>query len=58
MIPPMPAPEICNVLAYANDSPDAGNVEECADSSEREIGDSCEREIRVVGVILCPTGKS
>ena len=33
------------------------NVEECADSSEREIGDSCEREIRAVGVILFPTGK-
>jgi len=34
------------------------NVEECADSGEREIGDSCEREIRAVGVILSPTGKS
>ena len=33
------------------------NVEERADSSEREIGDSCEREIRAVGVILFPTGK-
>ena len=43
------------MFAYANDSPDAGNVEECADSSEREIGDSCEREIRAVGVTLFPT---
>ena len=31
------------------------NVEECTDSSEREIGDSYEREIRAVGVILFPT---
>ena len=34
------------------------NVEECADTSEREIGNSCEREIRAVGVILFPTGES
>ena len=34
------------------------NVEERADSSEREIGDSCEREIRAVGVILSPAGES
>ena len=48
--------EICNMLAYEMIPPD--NVEERADSSEREIGDSCEREIRAVGVILFPTGKS
>ena len=47
-----------NVKSASASTLHGSNVEERADSSEREIGDSCEREIRAVGVILFPTGKS